>query len=372
MNLKLDCKHFVGYKPCVYNNLCEECNHYTPMGTKVLIIKLGAMGDVLRTTPVLPALRKKYESVHITWLTNSESYDLLVSNPHIDRLMTYNLESTLQLQVERFDVLICLDKDVHAASLATLVKADEKFGFAFSEVGNIYPINSAAEYAFALGISDRLKFHENKQTYQEIIFRMLELDLPYGEYIFNLPEKDMQFASDILSKHGITNNHLVIGFNIGAGGGFAGKKWTIDGYVELAKKIHNELEGKVVLLGGFDEVDRCAQILKRADVPIVHSGNHNTVNQFAGLIAHCGAIISGDTLGMHLAIAMKTPVIALFGSTCPQEIDLYGRGKKIVSNVDCAPCYKQYCEHGELCMKKIDVEQVFTCLYSLVRNRTED
>jgi len=69
-------------------------------------------------------------------------------------------------------------------------------------------------------------------------------------------------------------------------------------------------------------------------------------------------VVTSDTLGMHLAVALKKPVIALFGPTCPQEIDLYGRGTKLFQGAACSPCYKQTCPDA-VCMSEITPDRVF-------------
>ncbi|MFQ5772313.1 MAG: glycosyltransferase family 9 protein, partial [bacterium] len=74
----------------------------------------------------------------------------------------------------------------------------------------------------------------------------------------------------------------------------------------------------------------------------------------------CDVVITGDTLAMHLGIALKKYVIAWFGLTCPQEIDLYGRGIKIIRDLPCAPCWKQECDrpHGPICVTEFDLDEI--------------
>ena len=91
---------------------CEECKFAQEYSKKILIIKLGAIGDVLRTTCILPALKKKYSSdILIYWMTNPESKDLLKNNPLIDKVFPYNLENVLRIQQENFDILFALEID---------------------------------------------------------------------------------------------------------------------------------------------------------------------------------------------------------------------------------------------------------------------
>ncbi|MEW6684972.1 MAG: glycosyltransferase family 9 protein [Candidatus Edwardsbacteria bacterium] len=336
------------------------------MRPKVLIIKLGAPGDVLRTTPLLKGLKKKYQNVYIVWLTETDAVELLNNNYLIDRVLKYSLESVLRLQIEKFDILLCLDKEIKATALASLVKADKKIGFGLGEEGNIFPLNASSEYAFQLGISDELKFRSNQKTYQEIIFEMAGLKYHKEPYIFRLEKEEKKFAQDFLRNKRVRAGDLLIGLNTGCGEAFATKKWQLERFCELAERLHQKLKAKVVLLGGPEERERNEEIKEKVKIPIIDTGCENTLRQFASLINCCNLIVSGDTTAMHLAIALKRPVVALFGPTCSQEIDLYGKGKKIVADVKCAPCYKAKCKKMD-CMQNITVEQVFTAIGELIR-----
>ncbi len=371
MKLRLDCRHFNGEKPCKYNFPCSGCDYYSPMGTKVLIIKLAAMGDVLRTTALLHGLRRKYNPIHITWLVDKESVPLLELNPYVDRVLVKDLDSTLRLQVESFDILVNLDKAIPAASLATLVKAKEKFGFGLSPQGNMYPLNKEAEYSFDLGLSDELKFRKNTKTYQELSYESLGLSYHNDEYILNLSPADYQYSRDLLEAAGVSNNDLLIGLNTGCGHALETKKWTLDGFVELSEMLTNNLHAKVLLLGGPSEMPRNREIKAKARVSVIDTGGNNTLRQFAGIISCCDAIVSGDTIAMHIAIALKRPVVAIFGPTCAQEIDLYGRGQKIVEDLNCAPCYKGECEMMD-CMKNISPQQIYSAVQQLIRGTPDE
>jgi heptosyltransferase-2 len=77
-------------------------------------------------------------------------------------------------------------------------------------------------------------------------------------------------------------------------------------------------------------------------------------------------VISGDTLTLHIAVALKRNLVALFGPTCAQEIELYGRGEKIVSPIECAPCYKKICNKRPNCMDLIDLDKIYNISLKLL------
>ena len=118
---------------------------------RILVIKLGAMGDVLRTTSILPSLSKHYEKPHITWVTRKESMDLLWNNPFVDSLVEYGPDSLTRLQVERFDLVINPEASKESAALASIAQGKVKKGLGLSSEGSIFPFNPEAEEIFHMG-----------------------------------------------------------------------------------------------------------------------------------------------------------------------------------------------------------------------------
>ncbi|MBM4054252.1 MAG: glycosyltransferase family 9 protein [Planctomycetes bacterium] len=367
-----DCRFFVSEKPCRFKLDCpidSSCPIYASMGKRILIIKLAAIGDVLRTTPILPVLKAKYPSSYITWITDRSSIPVLEENPYIDRLLFVNLENTLRLQVEKFDLLICLDKDATATGLASIVKADSKLGFALSGRGHIYSLNKEAGHLLRLGVSDELKFRQNTKTYQQLTFEALGLHEKYGEYVITLPDKYNAYAKNHLNSLGVNDGRLLIGLNTGAGKRFATKRWEIGSFIELADKLQKDLNAQVLLLGGPEEIERNKEIASGTKTKVIDSGCHHSLKEFMGLINQCHLIVTGDTLALHLSIALKKLIVTFFGSTCHQEIDLYGRGKSLVANVECSPCYKGNCD-TMICMKKISSHEVFHACKDVLKKQT--
>jgi len=357
---RADCRFFVGEKPCVYRRVCDGCEHYRPRGKRVLIIKLAAPGDVLRTTPLLLGLKRKFPESYITWLTDPPAAELLRFTEHIDVLLEYSCESVVRLLSERPEVLICLDKEPRACCLASLVRAKRKYGFGWSDEGVLIPFGPEAEYAFRLGFDDELKFRINQKTYQEIIFEACGLTYDKGfEYVFALPEEVVRGAGEFLGRLGLAAGRPVVGLNTGAGRLFATKRWTIEGWAKLAMLLRERLGIRPLLLGGPLEVERNRKIEELSGGAAIDAGCDHRLSDFAGIISHCDVIITGDTLAMHLAIALRRRVVVIMGPTCPSEIELFGRGTKIVADVDCAPCYKAECDVGHICMRRISPEAVF-------------
>lgn len=358
--LKLDCGNYRGDRPCAAGvpGLCPAgCEHYHPMGTRILIIKLGALGDVVRTAALLPGLKKAWPQSHITWVTQAAGVRLLAHHPLLDRRLVFDAETTCRLAHERFDLCLSLDKEPGPAALAMHVDARETRGIGLSPHGTVYPLNPECLHYFRLGLDDELKFRHNDQTYQQLIYTAV--GLPYAGQRYRLYPDVTQRNHAAQHWHSlrIAEGEVVVGLNTGAGRMFANKNWSPDKFAMLARRLVGQNGWRVVLLGGPDERERNASIAD-ACPGVLDVGCDHSELEFAALVARCDVLVTGDTLAMHIAIASEVPCVALFGPTCAQEIDMYDRGEKVVTRIPCSPCYRRQCDCTPNCMDEISVERV--------------
>jgi heptosyltransferase-2 len=372
-----DCRHYVGKVPCKHKRACDGCAHFDAVGESVLVIKLGAIGDLFRTTTVLPALRRRYPRAKITWLTQPECVPLLEGLPQIDRIWKTGPHSTAQVLAEKFDVVICFDKETPAVELATIARAPEKKGFGLTERGELVALNPGSQYSLELGIDDELKFRKNEKTYQQLAHEMADLPIYEAPPPYQLKLKDDEVA---LARHVFDAfrkkfaGRKLVGVNPGAGAVFATKKWHPQRHVEVIERLYREAGSVAVLLGGPDEKDLLEGIgreLKARKIPFARPGEAFTLRQFAAVLGQCDGLISGDTLAMHLALAQGIRTVVIFTSTSHQEIELYGIGRKIIGRAKCAPCYKSKCYQAtQLCADDISTEAVFDAVTGLLELET--
>jgi hypothetical protein len=203
MILKPDCRHFPGDRPCRFNKesgqMCAGCPQYATAGTRILIIKLAALGDVLRTTVILPGIKAEFPDSTITWLTAPGALELLKGNPLIDELWALDAEAALRLTVREFDVVFSPDADPHAATLAAAVRAKEKRGMVLHPRGHVVPATPEAETWFEMGAFDQLK-QANQRTYQELIYHTLKLRYARQEVSLALNASESAWATDFLAR----------------------------------------------------------------------------------------------------------------------------------------------------------------------------
>ncbi len=363
--IKDDCIYFKGEKPCQFKRLCDGCPHYTSFPMKILLIKGRAMGDVLRTTTLLPGLKRKYPNSHITWLVDEESVDLLRHNPLLNRIIPFRWQDILRFLKEEYQILICLDKEIPSTALATSIRSEQKFGFGLNTHANLTIFNKASQYAYHLGLDDDLKFFKNKKTYQEIIYEACELDYQKDRYVFQLVEEDKTKAQKFVRTKKRKKDRPWIGINTGAGSSFETKRWSRAGFLELINLLTENRKGTVFLLGGEKERSLNRWIENKTTDRVYNTGSSNTLREFAGFLSLLDIIVTSDSLAMHLALALEKKTVVLFGSTAPQEIELYGQGQKIFAGVDCSPCYKARCSDMK-CMKAISAQEVYQEILKLI------
>jgi len=355
-----DCKRFTGYKPCFPNTTCnKECVDHDPIGKRILIVNLDAMGAVLQTTAMLPAIKRKYPQSHISWITLKNSFRLLDHNPYLDAVYVWEPESLLILQQIEFDVVYSVDKTARACAFVNTLKAKTKLGFGLNAKKQIIPLNKEAEYFYLLGLDDELKFKKNTQYGTQIVQEAMKLPYQRDEYVLNLSDEELQFCNQYKNKNGLNNDKLIVGFNTGCSHLYPNKKMTIEQHVALIEELYKISGVQLALLGGPEDTERNAEIVRRVGNKVLNTSTMEGVRRGLCYENICDVVITGDSFGMHAAIGLKKYVIVWFGLSCWSEIDLYDRGIKLIpEGLHCAPCWKKVCPYNLECIQMIDLQKI--------------
>jgi len=310
---------------------------------KILIIKPGysefldyiidsrkvSLGDVLRTTPILHL----YKNEAVTWVTDKDAFPLLKGNPYIERILPFDWITAEQLKSEEFDRVINLEKVSGICALCDKIRARKsRYGFTFdTQTGEAEAYDKAFE---VLAVSsDPKSKKDNKRTTQELLFEMVEKKWNGEEYILGYKPK-------IIDEYDICLNTQV-------GQKWPTKSWPKERWDELEERlVRNEFKVRRQDKGG-------GIILE-------------DLYSYIDWINSSKMVISNDSLGLHLGIALKKKVLGLFGPTPSKEVFFYGLGKAILPSPipECLPCFKGKCEVDKNCIEDINVETV----YSEVRN----
>jgi len=347
MLIRTDCKYYRGDKPCKFHKKnkirCTNCNYYEKFKERILIIKLGSLGDVIRTTPLLRKLRNVFPRAEISWLTN---YPQALTVHYIDNILEANFQNTIWLVANSFDWLINIDKERLAISLTKLIKAKRKSGFAADKFGKCIPsADNKGKEKWLSGIDDELS-RANLKSYPEEIFTMCGFDFDNEEYI-------VECESQNSNKWAIDFNRKVIGLNTGSGPLWRSRRWPKEYWIELAKKLKNQ-GCEVILLGGEQEDSSNREIASLSGTK--YFGYFN-LKEFTELVNQCELIITCVTMCLHLAIGLKKKVILLNSTFNKNEFYLYGRGTILEPDMKCDCYYAEEC--SKECMRSLSVDKVY-------------
>ena len=314
----------------------------------ILIIKLGAIGDVLRTASLLEPLKERYKGCSIAWVTKRNAFGLLKNNPHINNI--YFIENNPSFSQE-FSLVLNLDDDENACRLASDTRKKSLVGAYIENGKKTYTQDSALWFdmglisRFGKKNADELKAL-NKKTYQEIHFSILGLkDWEKYTPALILDDISIDFAWQFAERKGIGKSDFIAGFNTGAGGRWQDKKLSIADTVELIKKMQHAFpEAKIILFGGPEEEKRNRDILEKT-IGVIDAGCNNSLLDFAALVDLCSVLVTSDSLAMHIGIGLGKKVVAFFYPTSASEIELYNKGVKIIAKGKDYCSYKAKCEN---------------------------
>lgn len=359
----VQCRYFNGYKPCGRASVCDEpCSQQNIPTINILLVHLGAIGAVVRSTTLLESIHKKYPGCRLIWVTDAPSHHLLKNNPLIDQVYTTSESDLLELSTWEFDITLCVDKSRKAAGILKRVQAEATFGFTIDGVsGAVMPVTEAARELWEIGLNDHRKFFVNKKYETQLVHEALDLGV-YQRSDYNLPLTVSEAALSLERKRAWSQNSNlpVIGLNTGCSSTIPAKKLTVQFHRIIVQKLIELGYHNIVLLGGPEDTERNMQI---ADgINVIQSPT--TLGLRDGLVSvdACDIILTGDSLGMHLAIARKKYVVAWFGPTCAHEIDLFDRGQSLMTKAECAPCWKRTCSKEIMCYDQVDLNEVITAI----------
>lgn len=363
MDAQINCRYMNGYKPCGRNAECSvACPSLDLVTSRVLIVHLEAMGAVVRSTSLLPAIKRKFPRSHITWVTKAPMDQLLRGLALVDRVLTTSAEDQLVLSALEFDVGFVIDKSLVAVGLSKIPVVDQLYGFtADSRTGVIVPATPAADELWRLGLSDHLKFQVNRKSETQLVAEALELtEWKRDHYRLELSVPEQAELRRRHSQWKMDPSSLVIGINTGCGPMMPAKKWTIEYHRELISRLLASGYRNLVLLGGPEDSERNRII--GDGLAVIQSGTQGGVRDGLISVGACDLLITGDSFGMHLGIAMGLYVISWFGPSCAHEIDLYDRGVALKADVACSPCWKRSCDHVVMCYDRVEFQDVLNAV----------
>lgn len=326
--------------------------------TKILVRAVNWLGDAVMTTPALSAIRQTWPTAEIVLLANPLVSQLFIADPRVDRVLSFNrqgaekgvmgrLRLAHRLRKERFDLAILLPNSFDSALVPWMAGIPVRLG--------------KASDGRSLLLSGR--YHPSGHGKHEV-FDYLQMLQHFGisgdvvsPQLFTTLEED-QTAAILLSNNGIAQQERVLGINAGATYGSA-KRWYPERFAQVAAKLAERWNARIVLFGGPGEVELVAAIERELAGNCVNVAGKTSVRQLMALLKRCDFLVTNDSGPMHIAAAFGVPLVAIFGPTDHTgTAPCSDRAIVVRTPVDCAPCKLRECPTDHRCMTGVTVEQV--------------
>ena len=332
---------------------------------KILIRCPNWIGDVMLSIPSISLVREAFPSAHISILIKSNLSPLLEGNPDINEIIPFNPEtmSVIEklkfyrgLKEKNFDLAILLTNSFESALFIYLAGIKERIGYN-KDMRGIFLTKK-------IPMPSRKSPRMHQADFYLTLIKSISVVSSQWSVVSNkkvsfyIPE-DIQNAVDkFWNEKGLSKKSPVIGMNIGASYGSA-KRWMPERFAELADRIYSELKGEIILFGSSGDFNIEAEIKGRMKNKVLSMVGKTTLKSLAAMIKRCHLFITNDSGPMHIAAAVGTPIVAIFGSTDPSETSPLCDKYKIVRRpVDCSPCWKRECPTDHKCMELIKVSDV--------------
>jgi heptosyltransferase I len=331
----------------------------------ILIVKLSAVGDVIHTLPSLAALRRLYPEANITWVIEDASSDLISGHPYLDRVIVSHRKEWIRdlkagriskpvkeirafiddLRRQPYDLVIDFHGLFKSAVIVLLSSGERKLGYdSMQELSGLFLNEKIPEDMHKHAVDRYLDFP-----------RYLGADVKETEYLIPIGEENINRVEGLLRINGIDRKDSFVAVSPVAL--WDTKLWADEKFAALCDRIAEELKARVVFTGS--ERGRLGQIQSRMKTSSVNLGGKTTLRDLACLYQRSALLVTTDSGPMHLAAAVGTPVIALFGPTDPSRTGPYGKGHSVIrSGLPCSPCFQKNCDSVK-CMSDITIEEVF-------------
>jgi ADP-heptose:LPS heptosyltransferase len=355
------CRHFRGSRPCVFNKMdgseCPTCRHADDYKERILFIKLDAVGDVLRSASLLPAIRSKHKAPFIAWVTRNDAAELVGIIEGVDEVIDLSAGGLARVMAGGWDRVYSVSNDHESAALATLAATGTKTPVGFHmEDGVMRPSNAAAARWLEMASFDRLK-RANAESYQRLMLDIVGCpEMPITPPVLRV-DAALQSAAAARLDGLFGGKRRRVAINIGSGERWPKKVLDAGAIHRYARLVSDRADADVVLVGGRGEAEKAAAIAAMCGPGdrIRAALTERSAAEFAATLMQVDALLTGDTLALHIASAIGLPTVAVFGPTSPAEIhDFDGLiAKTWTDRLDCLVCYGD-CRKTDNCMSLLD------------------
>jgi heptosyltransferase II len=343
----------------------ESLHSFTPRN--VIVRMPNWIGDLVMATPILSDLRHAYPEAHITAMCRSPICELLKEDPEIDELFCFSKASGFGRRIERrniieklrngnYDLGILLTHSFSSAWWFWLGKVHIRLGY---ECNGRKPL-----------LTHSLPFPKNIQSQHLVVTYKMLLD-PLGIPISDTPPrlylspKELNDARILLRQQRVPDGALIVGINPGATYGSA-KCWLPERFRRVTERLLRDKDIYIVYFGDQATASLVKEICEGLPLRVINLAGMTSLRELSSLISHCDVILTNDSGPMHIADALGTPIVALFGSTSEIITGPYRSGTLIHKHVECSPCYQRTCPIDFRCMKRIEADEVYEAINKIL------
>jgi lipopolysaccharide heptosyltransferase I len=331
--------------------------------SRVLLIKPSSFGDIVQSLPVLAALKRAWPDAAIDWAIKRQWAELIEDHPLLHRVMPFPgavsdvWRCGMSLRRQKYELVIDLQGLLRSALCAMMTGCSTRAGFADSREGSSWC------YSHRVVVSAGL-IHA--------VDRYLDLVRQLGvatdrNVTFPLPERfnERDWADRLWARENLEPSQTIGVLHPTAR--WKTKRWPAERFARLADQL-SEDGVRVILVGGSAEVDVTNEVRRQMKHDALNLGGATTLRQLAALLRRANLLVTNDSGPMHLAAALGTPVVALFGPTDPRRVGPYGAGHLVLrKGVDCSRCSRDRCARDGACMRAIEVDEVAAAVRKTAR-----
>ncbi len=351
----------------------------------VLVVRLDEIGDGVMFTPFLRELRRLLPQAHITLVVKPANRNLIELCPYVSEVLTYSPQmrpwlrplllpgralrfARKHLRHQRYDLAVVPRWETdswYATYVAFFSGARWRVGFSEKSTWRKQRLNRGFDRLLTHAVDDQDVKHQTVHNLDLITY--LGGDVEDERLELWLDPQDEAIAAEILADYGACPGDILVGLGLSGGHNPLGRQWPLENFTALARWIRDEYRGRVVLVGGRGE-EPLGEAMQQALGPtVINAIGKTTLRQMAALLKRCDAYVGNDSGPMHVASAMGTPVVAIFGSTCWHRSSPWGPNNTVIwHELSCSPCHQGHgrdqcgtCRYAKpLCINGITVEQV--------------
>ncbi|MCM8798402.1 MAG: lipopolysaccharide heptosyltransferase II [Candidatus Omnitrophica bacterium] len=324
---------------------------------KILVVNVNWLGDVLFSTPFIRALRNKYPDAYISCMIVPRCKEVLEGNPYLDELIIYDdegkhsslfgkLQFISLLRAKKFDEVYLLHRSLTRTMLTALAKIPKRLGYVTKKR--------------RLFLTHKIEPPETEMHRVEYFLHLAkEFGLPIDNlgYDFFIPPDEEKYIEKFLQESGIGEDAFIV---LNPGANWLLKRWPTKYFGILGDLLTREMGVKVVISGAEKDLGLAQEIVGYMETKPIIAAGKTTLKQLGALFKRASLVVTNDTGPLHIALAVKAKVVALFGPTSSKITGPYGPGeyRVIQKDIGCiVPCYHLKCKDNR-CMKEITPEEV--------------